>query len=243
MGGRLRPVPVRVVQLYEHAVVRPSEHINRPSRRRTRHHGVGAAAAPPKGRPFSLQPISEAGCRGSRRRVMQPAPPPGGCHPAGSLAHCPAAKRRLNNGPGWSEAKPRVTSPYRHFRRKAGPPALRGLGWAKNQPLATAGPSQFAKSPNQSQDFKKNIPCVFNTSRPPGKNTPNSYAILITVNQSDHKPSWINQEKQNCALRGPKNPHTLTFSVKNCNLRYQSTETKRLKRLTRNHATTPSVAL
>ena len=67
--------------------------------------------------------------------------------------------------------------------------------------------------------------CVFSTSDPlrsaQRKNTPNPYAILIAVNQSNHKRSWTVKEKANCTIPGPKNPKTLQFSAKNCNRRQE----------------------
>ena len=140
-----------------------------------------------------------------------------------------------------------VTEAKSHCRNHiAGPPAPRPCGaWGGRKTSC----SQRLVPPNSrnlriSHETSKKIFPVFSTHLArPGKNTPDRYAILITVNQSNHKRSWINQEKQNCTLRASKNPQTLTFSVKNCNARSQSTETKRLMRLPRNHATTPSGAL
>ena len=67
--------------------------------------------------------------------------------------------------------------------------------------------------------------CVFSTSDPlrsaQRKNTPNPYAILIAVNQSNDKRSWTVKEKANCTIPGPKNPKPPQFSAKNCNRRQE----------------------
>ena len=77
----------------------------------------------------------------------------------------------------------------------------------------------------------------------PGKNSRNGSAILIAVDQSNDKQSCAVKEKANWALPGPKNPQTLTFSVENCNSHPQATETKRLVRFRKIHATAPRVEL
>jgi hypothetical protein len=104
--------------------------------------------------------------------------------------------------------------------------ALWLLAAAPTKPRACFSNPVVAKGHGPVTEFKRNIPSVFNKFACSGIDNRNCSAILRAVNQSNHKRPCTNQRNANWAVQGLRNPQTLTFSVKNCNGRFQITEIK-----------------
>ena len=82
----------------------------------------------------------------ARRTALRTATSSQGSSPLVELRIAEPRSGAVNNGPGWSETEPRVTSPTVIFGAR---PVLRPCGaWGgkENQPFSTARPSQAANS-------------------------------------------------------------------------------------------------
>ena len=88
-----------------------------------------------------------------------------------------AAKRRLNSGPGWSEAKPRVTALSSSSVQGRPPRPCGAWGGQQDQPFPTAGPSPIREISESVTNLEKIYPLYFQHILPAQPRMPATAAL------------------------------------------------------------------